>query len=66
MDLRNNTVDYKIREAEMRKIPNIIVIGDKEEANNTLAVRHRGEKPKFGVAIDDFLAGIKKEIENKK
>ncbi|MFA4819666.1 MAG: threonine--tRNA ligase [Candidatus Aenigmatarchaeota archaeon] len=64
-DLRQNTVDYKIRDAEMQKTPYIIVIGDKEEANGTLAVRARGEKPRFGVSVEEFLAKITKEIENK-
>ncbi|HIG96953.1 MAG TPA: threonine--tRNA ligase [Candidatus Aenigmarchaeota archaeon] len=64
-DLRQNTVDYKIREAEMQKVPYTIVIGDKEEASGTLAVRARGEKPRFGVSTEEFLARITKEIENK-
>ncbi len=66
MDIRSHTVHYKIREAELQRIPYILVIGDKEEANNTLAVRPHGEKPQFGVKLDDFLAKIKKDIENKK
>ncbi len=66
-DTRNHTVDYKVREAEMQKIPYIIVIGDKEEEKGTLAVRTRGSnKPEFGVKKDDFLKKLKKEIEEKK
>ncbi|MEM2954667.1 MAG: threonine--tRNA ligase [Candidatus Nanoarchaeia archaeon] len=59
------TVEYKVRQAELEKIPYIIVCGDKEEKNNTLAVRPRGEKPKFNVPIEEFIKQIKKEIENK-
>ncbi len=62
-DLRPATVQYKVREAELQKIPYIIVIGDKEESNATLAVRKRGGKPQFGVNPEDFIAGIKKDIE---
>ncbi|MEK6888624.1 MAG: threonine--tRNA ligase [Nanoarchaeota archaeon] len=61
-DFRNTTVNDKIRDSEMMKIPYAIVIGDKEEENKSLAVRKRGEKkPVFGVKIKDFI----KELEDK-
>ncbi|MBI2578761.1 MAG: threonine--tRNA ligase [Candidatus Aenigmarchaeota archaeon] len=65
-DLRSATVQYKVREAEVSKVPYIIVIGDKEEQSSTLAVRKRGDKPAFGVSTDDFIAKIRKEIEEMK
>lgn len=65
-DVRNHTIEYKIREAEMQKVNYIIVIGDKEEAGGTLAVRPRGEKPQFGVKLDDFLTKLRKDIESRK
>lgn len=65
-DLRNTTVSDKVRDAEMQKIPYIIVMGDKEEEKGTLAVRKRGEKkPEFGVKPDKFIADLKKQIENR-
>ncbi|MFA5084370.1 MAG: threonine--tRNA ligase, partial [Candidatus Paceibacterota bacterium] len=64
-DLRDCTVDSKVRDAEMQKIPFIIVIGDKEEKADTLAVRIRGEKPKFGIKAKDFIAEMKEKIENR-
>jgi threonyl-tRNA synthetase len=64
-DYENNTVEYKVRTAELEKIPYIIVIGDKEEKANTLAVRPRGGKVKFGVKTADFIKQIKEEIEKK-
>lgn len=64
-DLRSNTVEYKVREAELQKIPHIIVIGDKEEKAGTIAVRSRGKKDvKFGVKLPDFVRQVKSEIEN--
>lgn len=67
IDLRPSTVDYRVREAETQKIPYTIVIGDKEEENDTLAVRQRGNsKPQFGVKMDDFLKQLKEEIDQKK
>ncbi len=65
-DLRNTTVSDKVRDAEMQRIPYMIVIGEKEESSNTLAVRKRGEKkPKFGVKINDFVEELKDKIERR-
>ncbi|MEM4703210.1 MAG: threonine--tRNA ligase [Candidatus Pacearchaeota archaeon] len=66
LDIRDESVPYKIREAELQKIPYIIVIGDKEEKNNTLAVRARGKNPEFGVKPKNFIERLKKEVEEKK
>jgi threonyl-tRNA synthetase len=65
-DLRNTTVSDKVRDAEMQKIPYIIVIGDKEEQAGTLAVRARGKKPEFGVSKQDFIEKLSDEIRNRK
>jgi len=65
-DFRSTTVNEKIRDAEVMKIPNIIVIGDKEEEAKTLAVRSRGAKPKFGVKPVDFIKELKENIEERK
>ena len=55
VDLNPGTVEGKIRDAEMQKIPYIIVMGDKEEQSNTLAIRRHGVKgAKFGVKLEDF------------
>lgn len=62
-DFKDSTVDYKVREAEMQRIPFIIVIGDKEEKNNTLAIRERGKKPKFGIKLEKFVKELKEKIE---
>ena len=61
-DTRSDTVQSKIRDAEMLKINYIIVIGDKEEENKTIAVRPRGGKPKFGIKKDNFIEDLKKEM----
>ena len=65
-DYRSATVQAKIRDAEVSKINYIVVIGDKEEEKSTLAVRPRGQKPKFGVKLEDFISDLKKEIDDKK
>ncbi|MBS3099393.1 threonine--tRNA ligase [Candidatus Pacearchaeota archaeon] len=65
IDLENTTVGDKIRKAELMKIPYIIVIGDKEEESKTLAVRERGQKPKFGIKIEKFIEEIREKIEKR-
>ncbi len=65
-DYENNTVEYKVRAAEMEKIPYVLVLGDKEEEKGTVAVRKRGtQKVQFGVKPADFIKQIKEEIEKK-
>jgi len=64
-DLENTTVSDKVRNAELQKIPYIIVIGDKEEKSKTLAVRSRGEKPKFKVNKDSFIKELSEKIEKR-
>lgn len=61
-DYRSDTVQARIRDAELMKTNYIVVIGDKEEKNNTLAVRARGEKPKFGVKKNKFIEDLKQEL----
>lgn len=65
-DLHNHTVDHKVRDAEVMKIPYILVIGDKEEKSGSLAVRKRGEnKVQFNVKKDEFIKKALLEIKNK-
>ncbi len=61
-DLRNDTVQSKVRDAEMLKINYIIVVGDKEEKSKTLAVRAQGHKPKFDVKHEAFIKDLQDEL----
>ncbi len=66
LDLSPGTVEGKIRDAEMQKIPYIIVMGDKEEQSNTLAIRRHGTKgAKFGVKLEDFEGQLAEECRMK-
>ncbi|HLD41674.1 MAG TPA: threonine--tRNA ligase, partial [archaeon] len=66
-DLKDHTVEHKVRDAELQKINYIIVIGDKEEEKGMLAVRTRGSKKvEFGVKKEAFIEKLRKEIEEKK
>lgn len=62
----NETLGKKIREAEMQKIPYLLVIGDKEVDTKSVAVRKRSEGDIGQIKIDKFIEKIKKEIKDKK
>jgi threonyl-tRNA synthetase len=64
-DFEPSTVNEKVRNAELMKIPYIIVIGDKEEKKKTIAVRKRGAKPKFDVKPEKFIEELKEEIKER-
>lgn len=66
IDYTSTTVEYKVRNAQLQKIPYALTVGEKEEKNKTLAVRTRDGKVKFGVSIEDFTKQILDEIENRK
>jgi threonyl-tRNA synthetase len=54
-ELENGTLDYKIRKGQLEKIPYIIVIGNKEEEKDTIAVRNRKGKTTYNLKIEDFI-----------
>ena len=66
LDTRTESVGYKVREAQLQKIPLILTVGEKEEKNQTVAVRTLDNKVYFDVKIDDLLKKILKNIEEKK
>ena len=55
LDDRNEKIGYKIREAQLNKIPYMLVMGDKEVEDGTISVRKRGEGDLGAMAVDDFL-----------
>ncbi len=65
-DYRTETVEYKIREAQLAKIPYMLVLGDKEIEKNAITVRTRAGKVSYGVDADKFVKDIVCEIESKK
>src|SRR5690625_3391427 len=65
IDVRDEKIGYKIREAQTKKIPFALVIGDKEIESNTVNVRRYGEKETTSLAFDDFIEEIQTEITNK-
>lgn len=66
LDTRNEKVGFKIREAEVNKIPYMVIIGDKEVENQTLSVRHKGEGDLGSMTLDEFRDRLLHEIKLKK
>lgn len=65
VDTRAEKIGYKIREAQTAKIPYMLVVGQKEEEDNTVSVRSRAAGDEGARSLDTFIADILKEIETK-
>ena len=65
VDTRNEKIGYKIREAQLEKIPYMLVIGDEEMANGTVSVRSRKEANLGSLSMDDLMAKIVVERDTK-
>ena len=65
VDTRNEKIGYKIREAQLEKVPYMLIVGEKEQAEGAVAVRSRKEGDKGAMKLDDFLAAIQVEIATK-
>jgi threonyl-tRNA synthetase len=57
-DIRNEKLGYKIREAELKKIPIVLVLGDKEIATNTIAPRRRGAGTLPAMTVPELIATV--------
>jgi len=65
LDNRNETLDKRIREAEIEKLPYILIIGQREMASDSVAVRKRGEGDKGSVSWEEFLDKLNLQIANR-
>ena len=65
IDTRAEKIGYKIREARLQKIPYMLVVGAKEEEENTVSVRSRFAGDEGATSLDDFIAAITEEIKNR-
>ena len=64
-DLRNEKIGFKIREAQLLKIPYMVVLGEKERENSTLAVRERRSKETVTLSIDEFIDKLSLQVKEK-
>lgn len=64
-DYRSETLKYKIRDAQMNKIPYMLILGEKEQSGNTVNVRLRDEGEAGQLSVEDFVSKLKEEINSK-
>ncbi len=65
IDDRSEKLGYKLREAQLEKVPYMLVVGDKDVQAGTVSVRSRKEGDKGAMEISEFIVQIKEEIDNK-
>ena len=65
LDDRNEKLGYRLREAQTKKIPYTLILGDKEKQENTISYRLHGQKETTTVSQQEFIKQVKEEIDNK-
>ena len=65
LDARSEKVNFKIREAQLQKIPYMLVVGEREAAAETVSVRHRKRGNEGAIPVDEFIARVRGLIESK-
>ena len=65
IDSRDEKIGYKIREAQLKKVPYMLILGENESSNGNISVRSRDNGDLGASTLDDFIASIKNEIETK-
>ncbi len=65
VDDRNEKIGYKIREAQVQKIPYMVIIGDKDIENNTVSIRHRKDGDLGSMSLEQFKDMMREEIDTK-
>ena len=66
LDNRNETLDKKIRNAELNKIPYVVVVGEREAKSGNVSLRKKGKGDMGTAAIEAFIKQLKEEIDNRK
>jgi threonyl-tRNA synthetase len=65
LDERQEKIGYKIREAQLQKVPYMLVVGDRESTEGTISVRERSGGDKGASTVDAFVAAARREIDSK-
>lgn len=65
LDLSNETLNYKIREHSLEKIPFLIIIGDKEKQNKKITLRILGNEKQISISVEEFILKLKKKVKEK-
>ncbi|MCM1503148.1 MAG: threonine--tRNA ligase [Bacteroidales bacterium] len=62
IDDRNETIGKRIRESELKRIPFLVIVGEKEMTENTVSVRRQGGKDEGTMPVGDFIGLVRKEV----
>ncbi|MGD0728681.1 MAG: threonine--tRNA ligase [Candidatus Micrarchaeaceae archaeon] len=65
MDISDRTLEYKIREAQMQKVPYMIILGKKEQEKNKITIRDRTGKQEHDLEIEELIKRVSKEIKDR-
>ena len=65
LDDRSEKIGFKIRSAQLEKVPYMLVAGDKDIENGVVSVRSRKDGEQGSCTVDEFIANIEKEISSK-
>lgn len=66
LDTRNEKINYKIREHELKKVPYMLIVGDKEKNSNSVSIRRHKKGDLGSQPLNEFIKSVTEEIENKK
>ena len=64
VDSRNEKIGYKIREAQLEKVPYMLVVGQKEIENNEVGVRSRADGDVGAIKLQEFVNKVSEEVKN--
>jgi threonyl-tRNA synthetase len=65
LDVSDKTLEYKVREAQLQKIPLMLILGKKEEESSTLTIRELNGKQKHAVNAAEFIKAVRKRIDER-
>jgi len=65
LDNRSEKIGYKIREAQLHKLPYMVIVGEKEAEEGTVSVRSRKDGDKGSLKLDEFIKELKVENDTK-
>ena len=65
LDISDKTLEYKVREAQLQKVPLMLILGKKEEESNTLTIRELSGKQKHAVKAEEFIKAVRKRIDER-
>jgi threonyl-tRNA synthetase len=65
LDLRNEKIGFKIREHTLKRVPYLLVVGDKEMEANEIAIRTRSGEDLGKMSVDDFITKLDEEVKNR-